>query len=57
MFSFTPHVVSKDGIMVNPNKIEAMVNWDRPINVSEVRIYSVLPLFEKYLVIYHFFEI
>ena len=22
---------------MDPNKIEAMVNWDRPINVSEVR--------------------
>ena len=30
-------MISKDGITVDPNKIEAMVNWDRPTNVSEVR--------------------
>ena len=34
---FLGHVISKDGIIVVPNKIEAMVNWDRPTNVSEVR--------------------
>ena len=26
-----------DGITVDPNKIEVVVNWDRPTNVSEVR--------------------
>ena len=30
-------MISKDGITVDPNKIEAVVNWDRPTNVSEVR--------------------
>ena len=34
---FLGHVLSKDGIIVDPNKIEAVVNWDRPTNVSEVR--------------------
>ena len=34
---FLGHVISKDRITVNPNKIEAVVNWDRPTNVSEVR--------------------
>ena len=34
---FLGHVTSKDGIMVDPNKIKAVVNWDRPTNVSEVR--------------------
>jgi hypothetical protein len=34
---FLGHVVSKDGIIVDPSKIEAVVNWDRPTNVSEVR--------------------
>jgi hypothetical protein len=33
---FLGHVISKDGITVNPNKIEAVVSWDRPTNVSEV---------------------
>ena len=30
-------MISKDGIMVDPNRIEVVVNWDRPTNVSEVR--------------------
>ena len=32
-----------DGITVDLNKIEVVVNWDRPTNVSEVR--SFLGLF------------
>ena len=31
------HVVSKDGLMVDPNKIEAVKSWVRPTNVTEVR--------------------
>jgi len=31
------HTVTKDGISVDPAKIEAIVNWPRPTNVSEVR--------------------
>ena len=34
---FLGHVISKDEITVDPNKIEAEVNWDRPTNVSKVR--------------------
>ena len=34
---FLGYVISKDGIIVVPNKIEAVVNWDRPTNVSEVK--------------------
>ena len=31
------HTVTKDGISVDPAKIEAIVNWPRPMNGSEVR--------------------
>jgi hypothetical protein len=34
---FLGHVISRDGITVDPSKIEAVVNWVRPTNVSEVR--------------------
>ena len=34
---FLGHIVTKDGISVDPAKIEAIVNWPRPANVSEVR--------------------
>ena len=37
LVSFLGHVVSKDGVMVDPSKIEAVKIWVRPTNVSEVR--------------------
>ena len=35
--SFLGHVVSKDGIFVDPNKIEAITKWKRPTTVTEIR--------------------
>ncbi|KAL0543603.1 hypothetical protein IC582_018703 [Cucumis melo] len=35
--SFLGHVVSKDGVSVDPAKIEAITGWTRPSTVSEVR--------------------
>ena len=35
--SFLGHVVSKDGVMVDPSKIETVRNWVRPTNMSDVR--------------------
>ena len=35
--SFLGHVVSKDGVMVDPSNIEAVKSWVRPTNVIEVR--------------------
>ncbi|XP_074576669.1 putative mitochondrial protein AtMg00860 [Curcuma longa] len=35
--SFLSHVISKDGVMVDPIKIEAVSNWNRPKNASEIR--------------------
>ena len=34
---FLGHVDSKEGIAVDPAKIEAVTNWQRPKNVTEVR--------------------
>ena len=31
------HVISAKGIYVDPQKIEAVVNWERPTNVTEVQ--------------------
>ncbi|XP_058185964.1 uncharacterized protein LOC131303212 [Rhododendron vialii] len=34
---FLGHVVSKDGVSVDPGKIESVMNWKRPKNVFEIR--------------------
>ena len=35
--AFLCHVISVEGVNVDPQKIEAVVNWKPPRNVSEVR--------------------
>ncbi|XP_059315826.1 uncharacterized mitochondrial protein AtMg00860-like [Lycium ferocissimum] len=40
--SFLGHVVSKDGIMVDPKKIEAVRDWTRPTSVTEIRSFMGL---------------
>ena len=40
--SFLWHVVSKDGVLVDPSKIVTVKNWVRPTNVSEIRSFVVL---------------
>ncbi|KAE8687190.1 Detected protein of unknown function [Hibiscus syriacus] len=34
--SFLGHIISARGIQVDPSKIEAIVNWKRPKNISEI---------------------
>ena len=45
LVSFLAHVVSKDGVMVDPSKIEVVKSWVRPTNVSEVRIFVGLAIY------------
>ena len=35
--AFLGHIISKDGVAVDPSKVEAMKDWPRPKNASEVR--------------------
>ena len=35
--SFLGHVVTKDGISVDPGKVDAVSNWRRPTSVTEIR--------------------
>ena len=35
--TFLGHVISAEGVSVDPQKIEAVVNWKSPKTVSEVR--------------------
>ncbi|KAK2449583.1 hypothetical protein QL285_008768 [Trifolium repens] len=34
---FLGHAISQGGVSVDPSKVEAVLNWERPRNVSEVR--------------------
>ena len=34
--AFLGHIVSKDGILIDPGKVEAISKWSRPTNVLEV---------------------
>ena len=36
-FGFLGHIIDKEGISVDPAKIEAIKDWPRPTNVTEVR--------------------
>ena len=36
-FHFLRHVISKEGVSVDPAKVEAVGNWPRPINITEVQ--------------------
>ena len=36
------HIISKEGISVDPDKIEAIMNWPTPRNVADVRYFMGL---------------
>ena len=40
--SFLGHIVSAEGIRVDPTKVEAVVNWKPPRNITEVRSFLSL---------------
>ena len=48
--SFLGHVVSKDGVMVYPSKIEIVRNWVRPTNLSEIGSFVGLPSYYRRIV-------
>ncbi|KAI3746350.1 hypothetical protein L6452_08780 [Arctium lappa] len=39
---FLGHVVTRDGVKVDPSKIEAMMNWESPKSPSEIRSFLCL---------------
>ena len=44
--TFLGHVISGEAIPVDPNKVEAVMKWERPTNVTDVR--SFLGLADYY---------
>ena len=53
--SFLGHIVSKEGIRVDPKKIEVVVEWKPPRNVTEV--HSFLGLASYYIIFIKGFSI
>ncbi|KAK8521849.1 hypothetical protein V6N12_066431 [Hibiscus sabdariffa] len=47
---FLGHVVSSEGIRVDPKKVEAIVNWKQPISVTEIRSFLGLAGYYRRLV-------
>lgn len=44
---FLGYVVSKDGIKVDPSKVDAILNWPTPTNIHEVRSFHGLASFYR----------
>ena len=42
MIHYLGHIISEEGIYVDPEKIEAIMNWPTPRNVTEVRSFMGL---------------
>ena len=43
--AFLGHVVSKEGISLDPQKIEAVTQWPRPKNATKVRSFLGLAVY------------
>ena len=44
---FLGHVVSGEGIFADPRKVEAIVGWEQPKNVTEIRSFLGLAGYYK----------
>lgn len=50
IISFLGHMVSQDGIQVNPKEVEAVQNWCRPNTPTEIHIFLGLAGYYKWFV-------
>ena len=48
--SFLRHIVSEEGIQVDPKKIEVIIEWKPPRNVMEVRCFLGLTGYYRWFV-------
>jgi len=39
---FLGHVISVEGVLVDPRKVEAVLKWERPTNVTGIHIFLEL---------------
>ena len=47
---YSRHVVSKDGIIVDLEKVRAVMEWETPRNVDEVRSFMALEVHYKWFI-------
>ena len=45
--AFLGHIISKDGLAVDPAKIDAVIKWERPKNVTEIRSFLGLACYYR----------
>ena len=45
--SFLGHIVSEEGIQVDPKKVEVIIEWKPPRNVTEVRSFLGLEVYYR----------
>ena len=48
--TFLGHIINEDGVSIDPHKVEAIVNWPKPTNVTEVRSFMGLAGYYRRLV-------
>ena len=48
--TFLGHIVNRDGISVDPEKIKAIIKWKRPTNVMEIRSFLGLAGYYRWFV-------
>lgn len=49
--AYLGHVVSKDGVSMDPSKVEAILDWPKPKNVTELRSFlGLIGYYRKFLV-------
>ena len=47
--TFLGHIVSKEGILVDPSKIEAVRDWPRPSSVPEVSFLGLVGYYQRFV--------
>ena len=47
MVKFLGHVMSKEGILVDPHKVETVLNWERPRSIIKIRSFLSLAGYYK----------
>ena len=47
LVAFLSHVISGEGVEVDPEKMDAVTNWPRPLTPSDIRIFLGLSRYNR----------